>query len=189
VVRFTIRDGLFVVTIVGVALAWWLDHRQLSESVKGLVKDLAHVRTENLKLSIRNELNETKRIDELDEAAKRSSLSPSEVDEVLQFVGSEFDIRVRVRAMAILPRLKDREKAIDVLIEALHDRKEGVVPQYAAKYLAHMRAVRAIEEVKAWVDYLKTENPYDEESRAVMLKTGESALAQLMTSAESAIPN
>jgi hypothetical protein len=51
-----------------------------------------------------------------------------------------------------------------------------------------MKAERAVEDVRAWVDFLKTEHPYDEETRGVLIETGEKDLAQLVASADSRSP-
>jgi hypothetical protein len=66
--------------------------------------------------------------------------------------------------MDVLPHLNEREEAIDVLLAALGERTgercgDGVVPLYAASYLAQMRATGAIDEIKAWLRFLQEEKP------------------------------
>ena len=95
--------------------------------------------------------------------------------------------------MAILPHLREREKAIDVLIGVLGERAEersadGLIPQYAAKYLAHMKAERAAGDIEAWLKFLKSESPYDEETRGILIETAEKDLAQLHAATEAPLP-
>jgi hypothetical protein len=180
--RFTIRDGLLALALVGVALAWWSDHRRLK-------KESSELRAANLELALKM-IGVTaypqgeQRITKILEEARQTPPAADVVDEVLFKVRHDPDFRIRVRAMAVLPYIQERERAIDALVEALHERDreksaDGVVPLYAAKYLAKMNASRAIDDVRSWLEYLKREMPYDRESMDIMIGSAERDLAQL----------
>ena len=195
--RFTIRDGLFLTATIAVALAWWIDHRYSADRIEKLEKQHSDLRTENLDLAFKliaeKSLPKDQRVRELLDAVKKSTLSSDEAEEVFLLVRHDPDFRVRVRAMTILPHVRERDDAIDVLLEALRQRTgekaaDGVIPQYAAKYLAHMKATRAIGDVKGWLAFLKEEKPYDDEARPVLIKTAEKNLAELIAAAEATAP-
>lgn len=117
--------------------------------------------------------------------APTSRPSKSDSAELLNEALHDPDFRIRVRAMAVLPYISDREKAINALIACVHDRDPkssggGNVPLYATSYLAAMSATRAIPDVKDWVAYLKRKPPYDEKMRKMILKKSSADLAQLM---------
>ena len=105
------------------------------------------------------------KITRLEETAATSQPSSADVSELFDQALHDPDFRIRVRAMAVFPYLRDREKAIDVLITCTHDHDpatsgDGNVPLYAALYLADMGAVRAIPDVKNWIDFLNANPKY-----------------------------
>ena len=105
------------------------------------------------------------KISSLYKSAPTSQPSPADTAELLEEVAHDSSFAIRVRAMAVLPFLHDREKVIDVLIACVHDRDptangSGNVPLYAASNLAEMKACRAIPDIANWVDYLQKDKPY-----------------------------
>ncbi len=85
------------------------------------------------------------KITALFESGPTSQPSAGDEDELFDEVLNDSDFRIRVRAMAVLPFVRDREKAIDVLIKSVHDRNpqstgNGNVPLYATGYLTKMKA-------------------------------------------------
>src|SRR5262249_23624009 len=130
------------------------------------------------------------RIATLLESAQKSTPSPEVTAEVIDTVRSDPDWSIKVRAMAVLPYVNEREEAIDVLIEAtrIHDEESsgsGNVPLCAASYLAEMKATRGISAVADWVDFIKQQRPYRADMREMVLKGSEKHLADLKAAAES----
>jgi len=118
-----------------------------------------------------------KKIYALFESASTSQPSTTDEAELFDEVLHDPNFGIRVRAMAVLPFVHDREKAIDVLIASVHDRDpnrtgNGNVPLYATTYLADMKAKRAIPDVTDWVGYLQKFRPYGEQMGPVILKKG-----------------
>ena len=106
-------------------------------------------------------MQKVEKITELLESAPTSQPSPADAAELLEQVVHDPDFRIRVRAMLVLPYVREREKAIDALILSIHDRNPessggGNVPLYATTCLADMHATRAIPDVADWVDFLET---------------------------------
>jgi hypothetical protein len=86
--------------------------------------------------------------------------------------------------MAVLPFVRERERAIDVLVTATKVRGpessgSGNVPLYATTYLADMNATRAIPAIEDWLSFLEAQKPYSDEMRATMVKKGKEDLARL----------
>jgi hypothetical protein len=130
----------------------------------------------------------------LGDRAPTSAPSPREEQEMFEVVGLDPDFSFRVKAMAVLPYVPDREKAIDVLISEVRNRNpatngDGCVQLYAAGYLAQMKAVRAIPAIADWVEYLRDHPNYGEPMRSMCLKQGQSALQQLQGLSGSTRPN
>jgi|GEM_PF-3977380 len=187
--RFTIRDLLWLTVAVaitlGMGIGWWRDRSKL----KSLYEN---ERASGFKLALRlipyeSFTQGTERIDKIREAAKHSPPSPEEAVEILHYVQHNDDFRIRVRAMAVFPYLNAREEAINVLLDALRERTgercaDGVIPQYAVRYLADMKATRAIPEIKDWLRFLKEEGPYDDSIRPTLIKSSEKCLAELLSS-------
>lgn len=128
------------------------------------------------------------RITALLESAPTSRPSNSDAAEMIDLALHGSDFRIRVRAMAVLPFVGDREKAIDALIACVHDRGPeasggGNVPLYAASYLADMRATRAIPDVEDWIAFLHQKPSYDEKVRSMILEKSSDDLARLKQSA------
>jgi hypothetical protein len=110
--------------------------------------------------------------------------SASDEAELFNDVLHDSDFRIRVRAMAVLPFVRDRKRAIAVLVASIHDRDpissaNGTVPLYAATYLADMDAKEAIPEVANWVDYLRKARPYGEQVGPMILKKSTEDLSRL----------
>jgi len=124
------------------------------------------------------------KITALFESAATSQPSTTDEAELFDEVLHDSDFRIRVRAMAVLPFLRDREKAIDVLIASVHDRDpnstgNGNVPLYATMYLADMKAERAIPDVADWVGYLRKFRPYGAQMGPGILTKGMEDLSRL----------
>lgn len=188
--RFTIRDGLFVIAMIGLSLAWWIDHRRLTAEIAEARSAIGMLGMELTLARMRAFFQEEARIDGIREAAKNSPPSREDVDEIIRAIRQNPDFRIRVRAMAVVPYFREREEGIDVLLEALRERTsersaDGVVPQYAATYLAEMKATRAIDDVKAWLDFLKQESPFSDSIRPMLIKQAERRLAELTAGTES----
>jgi hypothetical protein len=198
VFRFTIRDLVLLTAVVATAAGWWIDRRRLVIANDELTKEVGELRTNYFQAALeliaaRSTPQGEKRIRELHEAAKRSTLSRDDSQEVLFEVRHGDDFRTRVRAMAILPYLRERAEAIEALRAALGERgetsAEGVIPLYAAKYLAELKATESINDVRAWIEFVKSEWPYDRESRDTVLRTSETSLAKLIATSESSSPD
>jgi hypothetical protein len=124
------------------------------------------------------------RITALLENAPTYKPSPSDSEWLMDQAQHHSDFRIRVRAMAVLPFIEDREKAIEVLIACVHDRESESsggrnVPLYATRYLADMSAARAIPDIEDWIAYLQEKPPDDEGMRAGMLKSAREHLHRL----------
>jgi len=131
--------------------------------------------------------DKVQRITALLEAAPTSWPSASAENELLEEAAHDSDFRIRVRAMAVLPFVRDREKAIDVLIGCLRDRASNIsgggnVPLYATTYLADMNAERAIPAVTDWIAFVQTKHPYDPHVEAVILEKNMDDLHRLRNS-------
>ena len=118
------------------------------------------------------------------DAAPTSQPSSSDSNMLLDEAANDPDFRIRVRAMAVLPFVQEREKAIDVLIAATRIRDPdasggGNVPLYATTYLADMKAIRAIPAVADWVSYLQRKHPYDARVEVMILKKSTEDLQRL----------
>lgn len=118
------------------------------------------------------------------EAAPTSQPSAVDAAELFEQVLHDPDFRIRVRAMAVLPFVREREKAIDVLIASVHNRDPetsggGNVPLYATTYLADMAAVRAIPDITDWVEFLNSHPRYEQKMRTMILKKSTDDLARL----------
>ena len=126
-----------------------------------------------------------RRRDALLESAPASQPSPADAQWVIDEVLHDPDYGIRVRVMAILPYLRDRKQAIDVLMACLHERDktligDGFIPRYAATYLADMGVYSAIPDIKSWIDYLQSKKvPFDEKLRLKCIQTGLDDLARL----------
>jgi hypothetical protein len=51
-----------------------------------------------------------------------------------------------------------------------------------------MKATEAVDDIENWLEFLKKEQPYDEEGRPVLIASGEKHLAQLVGGAEPTDP-
>jgi hypothetical protein len=189
-VRFTIRDVLWLTVVVALATGWAINWYRLKATNETLRNESSELRRANFELGLelvaaRSSPRGEQRIRQLHEAAKKSPLSPDEAREVLFEVMHAEDFRIRVRAMAILPHLREREEAIATLRLALRERDEnGVIPTYAASYLAAMKATDAIDDLREWLAYLESEQPYDSDVRETLINNGKKRLAELSASIE-----
>lgn len=124
------------------------------------------------------------RITAMLERAPTAPPTSAEAGELFAWVRDDPAFNVKVRAMAVLPFVKEREQAIDVLIEALKDRDpdssgSGNVPLYATTYLADMQATRALPAIEDWLTFLEKQTPYRPETAASLLQKGKEDLAKL----------
>src|SRR5262245_45080744 len=171
--RFTIRDTLMFLTAVGLTLAWWSDHRELAFERDKLKADYLNVMLRLIPLE--SFPQGAQRISQIHDLAKQSPPAPEAAAEVFHYIRFDPDFRIKARAMAVCPYLNERKEAIAVLVTALRERDsirsgDGTVNAYAAKYLADMKAVSAVEDMKSWLHYLRHETPYDGEVRSELLK-------------------
>ncbi|QDU29090.1 hypothetical protein ETAA8_41970 [Anatilimnocola aggregata] len=181
--KFTIRDLISLTIVISLSLGWCADNRKLHRANEQL-------QLENLTLqfeinSLKSYPADKRRIEEIHDAAKDGELPQHHAEEILFTVQCESDFRVRVRAMAVLPLLPEREQAIDVLVAALRERNQasagdGVVPMYAVKYLSAMKATRALPEVQAWLHYLRSEQPFEPRENGQFISRTELFIAELM---------
>jgi hypothetical protein len=183
--RFTIRDVLWLTLVVAVLVAGLINWRAYMQSEEKLREEVSDLRVSNFELGMelaaaRSFPRGEKRIRELSEAAKKGPLSRDDATEVLFEVMHGEDFRIRVRAMAILPYLQERDEAIAALRLALRERgEEGVIPTYAASYLASMKATDATADVRAWLEFLEKEQPYEPDVRATLIENARKRLAEL----------
>jgi hypothetical protein len=162
--RFTIRDVLWLTVVVGLACGWWIERRKLQS-------DNLQLRSELIKVGFRLVPLESftqgvDRIYAIRDEAKKSPPSPEAAAEIIYHVRHDTDFRIRIRAMGVLPYLNERTEAIEVLREVLNERDnersaDGTVPLYAVRYLAEMKALVAIDDIKSWLEYLKRDTPYE----------------------------
>jgi hypothetical protein len=118
------------------------------------------------------------------ESASTSRPSAADEAELFDEVLHDPDFRIQVRAMAVLPFVRDREKAIDVLIKSVHYRdpnysENANVPLAATLCLAKMKATRAVPDVADWVAYMQEYRPYGEKMGPTILQTAMKALSRL----------
>ena len=124
------------------------------------------------------------KISALREAAPTSQPSAADSKELFDETLHDPDFRIRVRAMAVLPYVPDREAAIDALIQCVHDRVQessggGNVPLYATSRLTDMKAVRAIPDVEDWIRFLENNPPYQQKMLPILLKKSSEDLLRL----------
>lgn len=193
--RFTIRDVLWLTMVVALAVGWGINWYRWRATTEKLRKEISEQRVANVELGFeliaaRSYPQGEQRIRELYEAAKRSPLSADDAREVLlEFLHGK-DFRIRVRAMAILPHLRERDDAIAALRLAIRERGEdGVIATYAASYLADMNATDALGDVGEWLAYLESERPYDAETRETLINNAKKRIAELSASANAAAEN
>ena len=199
--RYTIYM-LLVIAVLALAVGWWIDHKRMESSLE---QTLTEMWKENA-LNWRYHKFRAAWTSALLESAQNTPPTPELTAEVIEAVRHDPDPTIKVRAMAILPYVKEREQAIDVLIDATKDRDDessgsGLVPLYATTYLAEMKATRAIDAIEDWVAFLK--HPYAEmydkgafgnerliqswkKTREMGLKKNQEDLETLKASAESA---
>jgi hypothetical protein len=128
------------------------------------------------------------RISTLLAAVPASRPSTSDEDELISDVLNDPDFRIRVRAMALMPLIKNRARATITLMACIRERDpnrtgNGNVPFYAAGYLADMNATDAIPSITEWIKYLEDGNPYAPDVVAMMLQRSRSDLARLSRAA------
>lgn len=118
------------------------------------------------------------------ESAPTSRPSAADSNELLKEAAHDSDFRIRVRAMAVLPFISERERAVDVLIAAVHERNPrtnggGNVPLYATTYLADMKATRAIPDIADWLRFLGHDQSFDQQLKPGVLRKVREDLARL----------
>src|SRR5581483_11684309 len=106
-----------------------------------------------------------RKITSLLEEAPTSRPSTQDAEELFDLVAHDPDFRVRVRAMAVLPFVEDRERAVGTLIAAVHEHNPktnggGNVPLYATTYLVDMKATRAIPDISDWLKSLQSDQTF-----------------------------
>jgi hypothetical protein len=116
--------------------------------------------------------------------AQTTPPTAAEAEEMFGFMRDDPAFNVRVTAMAVLPFVRERERAIDVFIAALKVRNpevsdSGNVPLYATTYLADMKATRAVPAIEDWLAFLESQKPYGDEMPSMMVKKGTEDLARL----------
>jgi hypothetical protein len=173
---------LWLMVVVGLACGWWLGHRQLKYEIKQQRSTISKMAWELFPLKAFPEGD--RKIRAILDDAKTAPPPPEAAAEVLHYVLHEKDYRIRTMAMAVLPYLTERAEAIKVLLNSLNERKtetsdEGLVHLYAAKYLTDMNATEAIRPLENWLAYLENESPYDDEIRAIMIKSARRDLKKL----------
>jgi hypothetical protein len=178
--RFSIRQLAVLIVILALACGWWADHRHLESQLT----EVGDAFSKQIQENLRYHEFRAGRITTLLADAEKSAPSPEVAAEVLDTVRNDPDWSIKVRAMAILPYLKEREDAIDALIDAtkIHDVESsggGNVPFYAVSYLAEMKAGRGISAVAEWVEFIKHQYPYDAKVHELILKRSEKHLADL----------
>jgi len=184
--RFTIRDLLWLALVVAMGIGWWIDRTR----IEGLLEQSSTAYVKEVSLNGREYEFQRARITALFESAQNTAPRPEVTAEVIEAVRHHPDWAIKVRAMAILPYVHEREQAIDVLIEATKDREAdssggGNVPLYATTYLADMKATRAISAIEDWIAFVTQQRPYDDKAQSIILKQSTKDLATLKASAES----
>ena len=186
--RFTIRDVLWLTVVVAMGVGSFVNWHRWTATNEDLRKEISELKLASLELGFelvaaRSFPPGEERIRELHESAKKSPPSPEEAREVLFEVMHAEDFRIRVRAMAILPYLRERDEAIAALRLAIRERDEdGVIATYAASYLAAMKATDAINDVREWLAYLENDQPYDSDTRETLINNAKRRLAELSAS-------
>jgi hypothetical protein len=189
--RFTIRDVLWLMAVVGIGVGWWVDHRKLAAVNEKYRVDIGEL---GLRLiPLQTLLQGDRRIRAIHEQAKMTPPPAEAAAEIIYHVRYDKDYRIRLRAMAVMPYLSERTESINVLLDALRERDvdkiaEGLVPQYAAVYLAEMNATEAIRPMEDWLAFLENEVPFDPEMRAILIKSAKRNLAKLKAVETAAAP-
>jgi hypothetical protein len=170
--RFSIRGLITIVAVVALAFGWWADHRRMDSRV---IEWASECNKLDQKMWQYHKFRAAWTTSVLT-TAQSNPPSPEVAAEVIDTVRNDPDFSIKVRAMAILPFLREREQAVDALIEATKDREDessgsGNVPLYAGTYLAEMKATRAIDALADWVAYIKKQWPYETERDAVLKKS------------------
>jgi hypothetical protein len=186
--RFSIRDVLWLMVVAGLACGWWIERRHL-------ISVNEQNRQELFKMGFRLVPFESfaqgiDRIYAIRDSLQIGPPSPDEALEIIHYVRYDRDYKIRIRAMAILPFVNERDEAIAVLLEALNEREgersgDGTIPQYAVRYLAEMNAHNAVSSIREWLRFLKERSPYDDEMTSIMIKSTERHLAKLAANADS----
>ena len=76
--RFTIRDVLLVMALTGLALGWWIDHRQLRTTLARIQRSQAELQQQRAEQDRRFRAERTRYIYTLREAAARG-LTPADI--------------------------------------------------------------------------------------------------------------
>jgi HEAT repeat protein len=174
----TIAGVIFVVGVAIAAALWWKTRPNRSPAVSAPAAGSAWDPMNPTHMAKRE------RITALLERAQTAPPTSAEAQEMFGLVLNDPAFNVRVRAMAVLPFVRERDRAIDVLLDALEDRDpetsgSGNVPLYATTYLADMNATRAVPAIEDWLAFLENQKPYGDEMRSMMVKKGKEDLARL----------
>ena len=129
--------------------------------------------------------DKVKKITNLLKNAPTSQPSPADTNELFDEALHDPNFAIRVRAMALFPFLDNRERAIDILINCVHDRDpqttgNGNVPLYATTYLADMKATRAIPDIKSWIQYQQQNQPYGDRTGPMIVNKSTEDLNRLI---------
>jgi hypothetical protein len=100
------------------------------------------------------------------ETIATSQPSAADIAELFEEAAHDPYWAIRTRAITVLPKLRDRERVIDVLIGCVRERGpvatgDGCVQLYAATSLANLKAYRAIPDIQGWLDFLEKYHSYD----------------------------
>jgi hypothetical protein len=114
--------------------------------------------------------------------ARTQPLTAAEASAVLQLVRHDPDWRIKVRALPVLPLLREREEAVTALITALNDRDPnssggGNVPAYACSVARQMKDARTADALRNLLHDVEQEQPYPPPTRTLISKLAHEALA------------
>jgi len=149
--RFTIRDMLWLTVVVAMGVGWWAEHRRL-------VPTIAALKAQASQDAYQIGVERGRRLVRLYETAKYVPLKQVEVDDIVDTILHDPSKTHALQAVWIVPFFSNRAYAISFLIELVKTRSrwdEGsIVPINAIACLADMDAFEAIPAVEDFLLFL-----------------------------------
>jgi hypothetical protein len=178
--RFTIRDVLWLMVVVALAIGWRTQHARLIQTIKALKAKASED-------SLQVEFERAKRLTRMYETARLVPLKAVEVDDIIETVLHDSSPSRANQALNIVPFIGDRQYAVSFLIKIVNERyrwNDSSLPLNAVVCLADMQAVEAIPAVEGLLDFLKNDASLDDEERQVCMKAVDKKLNQLKSRKE-----
>jgi len=174
--RFTIRDVLWLMVVVGLGVGWWVERARL-------VGVIAALKAKASQDALQIEYERDKRLVRMYETAKYVPLKQVEVDDIIDTVLHDSNLRRANEAVWIVPFISDRQYAISFLQKIVSSRlkwNEGAfMPIQAVVCLADMNAFEAIPVIEEFLHFLENERAENDEEQQVCIRAVKKHLNRL----------